>query len=377
MFKVCLLSAVMTAGLFTGATLAQDDPAQTQPAFEAPAPYSPSWTDKSIAKIAGQLSGTWKATDQVDGATIWMTVAPAPVEGMSDTLYVESVRADTPWEPYRRAMYQLYRYKDGIRLRTYEFALDDTSKGVLNGMWAATEYFPDISADDLIATLDVELETTPTGFSGATPYPYPTGVGGAVEMTSSVSLDGDTLSVADRGFAADGSIAWGAEKDSAISFTRAEPYAKVTRRDDGMVIIDYGPMGGITPQDGDELHVHYNGYLANGTRFDSSYARNLPFVFTYPPGNRAIAGWGIGMDQFAADSHRKLIIPAYLAYKERGNPRANIPGDSTLYFNAWMAHIEHHEPQPDADQGGAQAPDATQGAQGSQDQEGHEGHDHD
>lgn len=163
-------------------------------------------------------------------------------------------------------------------------------------------------------------------------------------MTSSITLDGDSMSVADRGYGADGSVVWGADANSSVEFMRAKPYASVDRRPDGMIIVDYGPEGGMLPQDGDELHVHYDGYMLDGTRFDSSYARDLPFVFQYPPGTRAITGWGIGMDGFAADSHRKLIIPGYLGYGERGNPRANIPGDATLVFNVWMAHINRVAP---------------------------------
>ncbi len=345
MLKVCLLSTAMCAGLMTGAVNAQPDAVQPeQPVFEAPSLFAPSWSDEGIAKVADQLSGTWASTSDLGGSQIMMTVAPAPVEGMSDTMYVESVRADTPWAPYRRSMFQLYRYKGELRLRTYEFSVGSTSIGLFDGIWAATEYFPEVSRDDLIATLDVELELTPNGFAGSTPYPYPTGVGGAVEMTSSVTLDGDTLSVADRGYGADGSVVWGADANSEVEFERAAPYAQVDRRPDGMIIVDYGPAGGMAPQDSDELHVHYEGFLTDGTRFDSSYTRDLPFVFQYPPGTRAITGWGIGMDGFSAGSHRKLIIPGYLGYGERGNPRANIPGDATLVFNVWMAHIERPEP---------------------------------
>ncbi|HCT46105.1 MAG: hypothetical protein CMJ35_07190 [Phycisphaerae bacterium] len=339
MLRVCLLSTVMCAGMMTGIAGAQSEET-TQPAFEAPSLYAADWTDEGIAQVAQQLTGTWASSGNVGGSQLMMAVAPAPVEGMSDTLFVESVRADTPWAPYRRAMFQLYRYKGEIRLRTYEFAVGAVSAGLFDGMWAATEYFPEITADDLIATLDVELETTANGFVGSTPYPYPTGIGGAVEMTSSMTLDGDTLSVADRGYGADGSIVWGAEADSAVEFKRADAYAAVDRRPDGMIIVDYGPENEVEPQDGYELHVHYDGYLLDGTRFDSSYSRDLPFVFQYPPGTRAITGWGIGMEGFDKDSHRKLIIPGYMGYGDMGNPRANIPGNATLVFNVWMAHIE-------------------------------------
>lgn len=363
MFKVCLpcvLGAVMCAPMTTSVVLAQDE-AEITPSYVAPELYVPSWSDAGIASIAGQLTGTWTTTNPIEGdVTISMAVAPVAIEGMSDTMYVESVRSNATWEPYRQSVFQLYRYKGEIRLRTYSFATGNVSQGVYVGMWAATELFPSMTAEDLIATLDVELQATSTGFTGATPYPYPTGVAGAVEMTSSVTLDGDTLTVADRGFDADGNVVWGAQADSVITFTRSAPFAQVERRDDGMVIIDYAGDAGITPVDGDQLHVHYHGFLADGTRFDSSYARNQPFVFEFPPKTRAITGWGIGMEGFAMGTHRKMLIPGYLAYGERGNPRANIGPDAMLFFNAFMAHIDHIEAEP-----------------GTQPVDSHEGHDHD
>jgi len=346
----CLLTAVLGAGLIATSTYAQDAAPVEAPKYVAPGPYSPSWSDSGIAQIADALTGTWKTTTAIDGGDIiMMNVAPAPVDDLTDTLYVESVRADTPWEPYRRSVFQLYRYKGDIRLRTYEFAVGEVAQGVFDGMGMATDLFPDLTAEDLIATLDVELESTPSGFTGATPYPYPTGVAGAVEMTSSMTLDGDSMSVADRGFDADGNVVWGADTNSAYTFTRSDAYATVTRLDDGMVMIDYvGGDNGIIPQNGDQLHVHYHGYLANGNQFDSSYSRNQPFVFTYPPMTRAITGWGIGMEGFAMGNHRKMLIPAYLGYGASGNPRANIPSDSRLLFNAYMAQIDHVEGQPAA-----------------------------
>ncbi len=349
MLRVRLLSATIGAmTMASGIAIAQNDMNQPEaPQFTPPEMYAPSWSDEEIAGIVEDFSGAWTSTNPVGGSTIEMMIVPAPIQGMHDTLYVESVRADTPWDPFRRAIFQLYRYKGEIRLRTYEFAIGSASEGLFNGIWGATEYFPQVSGDELIATLDVEIKTTPNGFSGSTPYPYPTGVGNAVEMTSSVTLDGDTLSVADRGYGADGSVVWGADADSTVEYKRTKPYAKVDHRSDGMVIIDYGPQGDMVPQDGDELHVHYEGFLEDGTRFDSSYTRNQPFVFQYPPGTRAITGWGIGMEGFSNGSHRKLIIPGYLGYGERGNPRAGIPGNATLIFNVWMAHIDRPESAAD------------------------------
>lgn len=347
MFKVCVLSAMMCAGLSMSVAQAQDAPAEPAATYVAPSAYAPTWSDDEIAAIASKLSGTWKTSKPIEGDLYaMMSVEPVPVNGMSDTLYAESVRSNATWEPYRRAIFQLYRYKGEIRLRTYNLAIGSKAEGVFDGMWGATELFPELSKDELIATLDVEIESTPNGFTGATPYPYPTGVAGAVEMTSSVTVDGKTMSVADRGFDAEGKVVWGADTNSVTQFVRTNPYAQVTRRDDGMVMIDYGGDNGIAPQDGDQLHVHYNGYLSDGTVFDSSYARNQPFVFAFPPATRAITGWGIGMEGFQMGNHRKLIVPGYLAYGERGNPRANIPSNAILYFNTYMAHIDHVEATP-------------------------------
>ena len=335
-----LSTAVCALAMATGLASAQGEMTQPEtPQFEPPAQYAPSWSDEEIARAVEMLSGAWTSSSEIGGSTVKMVIAPVPVEGLTDTLYIEAVRAETPWEPFRRAIFQLYRYKGDIRLRTYELTMGSASLGLFDGMWAASEYFPSVSRDDLVATLDVELSMSDNGFTGSTPYPYPTGVGGAVEMTSSLTLDGDTFSVADRGYGADGSVVWGADSDSTIEYKRSKPYADVDRRPDGMIVVDYGPEGDMVPQEGDELHVHYDGFLTDGTRFDSSYTRNTAFVFQYPPGTRAITGWGIGMEGFSSGSHRKLIIPGYLGYGERGNPRAAIPGDATLVFNVWMAHI--------------------------------------
>lgn len=313
-------------------------------------PYEPQWSSSEIARIARQLTGSWRTEEPIesmpgeDGQTapvyLVMSVAPAPVAGLSDTFYVETARTDTPWEPYRRAIFQIYPYKDALRLRTYELAVGPAAEGAFNGMFAAPEYFPVLSADNLIATIDIDLTPSESGFSGSTPYPYPTRVGGAVEMTSELTLDGDALSVADRGFDADGNTVWGAGEGSVFFFERAQAPVSTDRRDDGMIILDYGGASGPVVANGDQMHVHYEGFTEDTRRFDSSYDRNAPFVFAHPTGSRAIVGWGIGMEGLAKGARRKLIIPGYLGYGAGGNPRANIPPDATLYFNLHLVHIE-------------------------------------
>ncbi len=339
--------------------------------------------DDSIQQISDQLSGTWvtktpfRTIENEDGSTtdqfMTMSIAQVEIPGMENTMYTESALADTPWSPFRHAIFQLYTYKGKVRLRTYTIAMQEDSMNLLTGMTGAPHHFTGVTKDQLIATLDVELESTGGGFTGSTPYPYPTGVGGAVEMTSSVTFDGTTLTTADRGYDAEGQVVWGAGEDSSYQFVKTEPYIVASEREDGLVILDYpSSQTDMVVQERDEMSVHYYGFLTDGTIFDSSYSRGVPYSFVYPPGNRAIVGWGDGMVGLSADARRKLIIPGDLGYGPGGNPRAKIPGDSTLVFNVHLAQLNRPEPAGDA---GTTEP-AESGIKGSM-RPGHEGHDHD
>ena len=101
------------------------------------------------------------------------------------------------------------------------------------------------------------------------------------------------------------------------------------------------------PSTGDEMSVQYSGYLASGFQFDSSYKRGMPYTFRFPPGNRAIVGWGLGMEGFTDGSRRKIVVPSELGYGERGNARANIAPNEPLYFNIHLEKLVTPEPAPE------------------------------
>jgi FKBP-type peptidyl-prolyl cis-trans isomerase len=88
--------------------------------------------------------------------------------------------------------------------------------------------------------------------------------------------------------------------------------------------------GTAVPTVGDEVIVHYEGRLLDGTAFDSSYRKGVPIVFRIGMGS-VIAGWDEAFRSMKKGEKRTLIIPHWLAYGEKGRP-PSIPPKATLIF---------------------------------------------
>ena len=88
--------------------------------------------------------------------------------------------------------------------------------------------------------------------------------------------------------------------------------------------------GTTTPTIGEELIVHYEGRLLDGTTFDSSYRKGVPFTFRVGTG-AVIRGWDDAFLSMKKGEKRTLIIPHWLAYGEKGR-RPSIPPKATLIF---------------------------------------------
>jgi FKBP-type peptidyl-prolyl cis-trans isomerase len=93
---------------------------------------------------------------------------------------------------------------------------------------------------------------------------------------------------------------------------------------------------GKKPAATDTVVVHYRGTLTDGTEFDSSYKRNQPAKFKV---NQVIPGWAEALQLMPVGSKWQLVIPAKLAYGERGAGAA-IPPNSVLVFEVDLQGIE-------------------------------------
>lgn len=83
----------------------------------------------------------------------------------------------------------------------------------------------------------------------------------------------------------------------------------------GLMISVTRATEGDSPVRGDMVTVNYEGWLADGTVFDSSYARGEPATF---PSDRLIAGWVEALPLMRTGEEWTLYIPAGLAYGSRG-----------------------------------------------------------
>jgi len=88
---------------------------------------------------------------------------------------------------------------------------------------------------------------------------------------------------------------------------------------------------------GATVNVHYEGWLTNGTLFDTSHDTGLPFSFQLGAGF-VIPGWDEGVVGMHVGGIRKLVIPPQLAYGQSGT--GPIPGNATLVFDVELVEIE-------------------------------------
>jgi len=108
--------------------------------------------------------------------------------------------------------------------------------------------------------------------------------------------------------------------------------------DSGLRYLEHIAGAGEITKVGNTVSVHYSGFLANGTKFDSSHDRGQPFSFTLGE-YRVIKGWEEGLLNMKKGAKRTLIIPPALGYGEKGAGGV-IPPNATLMFEVELVDFK-------------------------------------
>lgn len=93
---------------------------------------------------------------------------------------------------------------------------------------------------------------------------------------------------------------------------------------------------GKSPKATDTVVCHYEGFLTNGTVFDSSVQRGEPAAF---PLNGVIAGWTEGLQLMKEGGKNRFFIPYHLAYGEAG-AAGSIPPYAALIFDVELIEVK-------------------------------------
>jgi FKBP-type peptidyl-prolyl cis-trans isomerase FkpA len=124
----------------------------------------------------------------------------------------------------------------------------------------------------------------------------------------------------------------------------APPPVAATTTVQELKVTDLVSGAGAEAVAGSRATVHYSGWLydparpeSKGTPFDSSRESGRPFTFQVGAG-QVIAGWDQGVQGMKVGGQRRLVIPAALAYGERGAGGV-IPPGATLVFDVELLEV--------------------------------------
>jgi peptidylprolyl isomerase len=96
-------------------------------------------------------------------------------------------------------------------------------------------------------------------------------------------------------------------------------------------ITDITEGDGAEATAGSTVSVHYVGVaFSTGEQFDASWDRGSPLQFRLGVG-QVISGWDTGVQGMKVGGRRKLVIPAHLAYGDRGAGGVIKPGETLIF----------------------------------------------
>ena len=113
-----------------------------------------------------------------------------------------------------------------------------------------------------------------------------------------------------------------------------EKYLAENAKKDGVITLPSG-LQYQKPSAKDSVTCHYEGFLIDGTVFDSSVQRGEPAVFGL---QQVIAGWTEGLQLMQEGAKYRFFIPYRLAYGE-GGAGASIPPFAALIFDVELIEV--------------------------------------
>ena len=132
-----------------------------------------------------------------------------------------------------------------------------------------------------------------------------------------------------------------AEKGKAAK-AEGEKYLAENAKKEGVVTLPSGLQyqvlregNGKKPTAKDSVKCHYEGFLIDGTVFDSSVQRGEPAVFGL---QQVIAGWTEGLQLMQEGAKYRFFIPYRLAYGE-GGAGGMIPPYAALIFDVELIEV--------------------------------------
>ena len=124
--------------------------------------------------------------------------------------------------------------------------------------------------------------------------------------------------------------------DDALSLAANQAFLAANAKKPGVIVRPDGLQFkilqngyGKRPTVTDTVQVYYTGVLINGTLFDGT-SPGLPATFLV---NKVIPGWIEALTLMREGDHWQLVIPANLAYGERGAAGGSVPPSQTLVFD--------------------------------------------
>ena len=128
-----------------------------------------------------------------------------------------------------------------------------------------------------------------------------------------------------------------------IAKESGEKYLDENAKKEGVVTLPSGLQytvikegNGRKPKATDQVVCHYEGFLLDGTVFDSSVQRGEPATFGL---QQVIAGWTEGLQLMQEGAKYRFFIPYRLAYGEGGAGNM-IPPFATLIFDVELLEVK-------------------------------------